>query len=78
LSVPDFPLDAKRNNVSLVLETEGKTYKLIWDDYCTESRGTNVIRLPIDIKPGTVKVTIANRSKAGMSRPVTGSFVIDR
>ena len=71
-------LDANLNYVSLVLETEGKTYKLVWDDYCTSRQGTEVIRLPIDIKPGTVKVTIANRTKYGMSRPVTGSFVIER
>jgi len=37
-----------------------------------------VIRLPIDIKPGTVKVTIANRTNYGMSRTATGSFVIER
>jgi hypothetical protein len=71
-------LDANSNYVSVLLETEGRTYKLIWDDYCTERGGTQVIRLPVDIKPGTVKVTIANRTKEGMSRPVTGSFVIDR
>src|SRR5262249_4369227 len=69
-------LDPNPEFVVVEFEQDGKTFKLVPDDFSLDVGDWYVVRLPAGLKPGSVRVTITNTGAGRSSEPNTISAEI--
>ena len=69
-------VDYNPNFVRITLEQGGEEFELSPEDFSSYSSAGLIVRLPEDLKEGSVKFTIENSGGDRYSKPVTKSFVL--
>jgi hypothetical protein len=69
-------LDHNPNYTRIVFQQGGRSYLLKFDDYSLFMGDRTVVRLPDQIRPGEVTVTIQNRGADRLSVPVVRTFEV--
>jgi len=69
-------VDYNPNFIRITLEQSGEEFELSPEDFSAYSSAGLIVRLPEDLKEGSVKFTIENSGGDRYSKPVTKSFVL--
>ena len=69
-------LDTNPHNCSIQYEQGGVQYTLKYEDYSMSMGDLMIVRIPASIKPGSMRVVIANRSGDLLSQPVKAEVTI--